>query len=290
MGAVARRGWGALGLTDILAGHAADERQLAHVYDLEHDGIVEDHAFYRERARRQPGRVADLGCGSGRLFEPLLTGGAEHVLGVDGSPALLERAERRIESNEPLRAARAAGRIELIAGDLGTIRRKDRYSLVILAGVLAHLDGPAAAREVLAVAAGLLTTDGALIVDGLGPGSLPARDLPLSVDWERWVEGRRIVRRSMIERQESDEGLRVTYGTVTDLEEADGTIARLPATFRLWYPSPSGLFTLADEAGLEVDVAYGSHDLDPLAEGSDRCIAVMRRATASGKRVRWQAG
>jgi hypothetical protein len=73
----------------------------------------------------------------------------------------------------------------------------------------------------------------------------------------------------------------VAYETLTDLEGPDGTMARLPARFRLWYPSPSELFTLANEADLVVEATFGSHDLDPLDEGSDRCIAVMRRATAT---------
>jgi hypothetical protein len=79
-------------------------------------------------------------------------------------------------------------------------------------------------------------------------------------------------------RTETPEGLRVEYATLTDLAEADGTIARLPAGFRLWYPSPSALIGLASEAELEVEAAFGSHDLDPLDSRSERCIVVLRRA------------
>jgi SAM-dependent methyltransferase len=272
---------GSIGLSDILAGQAVDEAVLAELYDLEHDEISEDLVFYREWARRHDGAAIDLGCGSGRLIGVVLEGGAERIVGIDGSRALLERARARIETDVRLRVARDDGRIELEVGDVRTIRRPDRFDLAILAGVLAHLDGTEDALRALDAARRLLTSDGVLIVDLLGPGALPPHDLPLSVDWEKAVDGRRVVRRSQLTRHEAPEGMRVDYRTLTDRIEADGTIARFPASFRLWYPSPGGLIGLAEEAELVVEAAYGSHDLDPLEEDSERCIIVLRRSRST---------
>ncbi|MCV0403739.1 MAG: class I SAM-dependent methyltransferase [Chloroflexi bacterium] len=267
------------GLSDILAGQPADEAALAEIYDLEHDAIVEDFAFYREMARRQGGAVIDLGCGSGRLFESFLAGGAERIVGVDGSAALLERAEARIGVHPALAKARADGRIELVEADVRGVARKDRFALAVLSGVIAHLDGPEDAVRALTAARRLLDRGGVVIVDTLGPGGLPPHDLPLSVDWEKQAGDRRIVRRSRLVRNEVPEGLRVAYSTLTDVVRADGTISRLPASFRLWYPSAAALAALAEEAGLEVEAVLGSHDLDPLDTDSDRCIVVARPAT-----------
>lgn len=268
-------------LSDILAGQPADPRILAEIYDLEHDEVVEDRVFYRELSTRLPGAVADLGCGSGRLFAAFLSGGATRVVGFDGSTSLLERAAARLASDSQLSAAAADGRIELVHADVRTVRHTDRFALAVLAGVLSHLDGPAEARLALRAAGDLLVEDGTLIVDVLGPGGLPTHDLPLSVDWERVMGGRRVRRSSRIEREAMPHGVRVTYETLTELEDPDGTIARLPARFRLWYPSPATLSAIANESGLEVEATFGSYDLDPLDEVSDRCIAVMRRATAT---------
>jgi SAM-dependent methyltransferase len=254
---------------------------LAELYDLEHDEISEDLVFYREWARRQRGDVIDLGCGSGRLFGVLLEGGAERVVGVDGSSALLDRARARIQADERLGAARDAGRIELEVADVRTVRRPGRFKLAILAGVLAHLEGPEDALRALDSARRLLDRGGVLIVDTLGPGALPPHDLPLSVDWEKLDGDRRVVRRSQLTRHEAPEGMRVDYRTLTDRVEADGTISRLPASFRLWYPSPGGLIGLAEEAELVVEAAFGSHDLDPLEDESERCIIVLRRPTST---------
>ena len=266
---------GGAGLSDILAGQPADERLLAELYDLEHDEIVEDLGFYRTWAHRHPAAVLDLGCGSGRLFRTFFDGGAERVVGIDGSPALLERAVARIGADDLLRDAFADGRLEMASGDVRTVSRPERFSLVVLAGVIAHLAGPEDALRVLSAAGRLLRPDGVLIVDQLGPGALPADDLPLSLDWERRLGERRVVRRSRLERREAPEGLRVEYSTLTDVVEADGTITRLPAGFRLWYPSPEVTVALAGEANLSVEAAFGSHDLEPLDERSERCIVVL---------------
>lgn len=272
-------------LSDILAGQAADPRVLAAVYDLEHDEIVEDRVFYRELSARHHGDVADLGCGSGRLFGAFFAGGATRVVGFDGSESLLERAAARVAADPELSEVAAEGHVELVRADVRTVRHPGRFALAVLASVLSHLDGRADARLALEAARALLADDGTLIVDILGPGGLPTRDLPLSVDWERMLDGRRVRRSSRIEREPGPDGLRVTYDTLTELEDPDGTIARLSARFGLWYPSPSTLSAIASESGLEVEATFGSYDLEPLDEVSDRCIAVMRRATAtSGRR------
>jgi len=267
-------------LSDILDGQPTDASVLAEIYDLEHEAIDEDLPFYREMAHRFPGPAIDLGCGSGRLFGPLLAGGGGPIVGIDGSPSLLERAAARIAADARLNAARADGWIELAVGDVRHVRRTERFALAILAGVIAHLDGPEEALRSLVSARRLLARDGVLVVDTLGPGALPERDLPLSLDWEHAEGDRRFVRRSRLERRETPEGLRVRYATLTDVVRSDGTIARLPASFRLWYPSPTALVALAAEAELAVESVFGSHDLDPLDDDSERCIVVVRPTRA----------
>ena len=223
--------------------------------------------------------MLDLGCGSGRLFRAFVDGGAARIFGIDGSRSLLARATERIAADDALRHAAAEGRVELVVGDVRRVARRDRFSLIVLAGVLAHLDGPEDATRALVSAGRRLENGGVLVVDTLGPGGLPTHDLPFSVDWERAIGEIRVVRRSRIKRREMPEGLRVDYATLTDLSEPDGTITRLPASFRLWYPSPTAIVALAAEADLDVVAAFGTHGLGPLDENSERCIVVLRRAS-----------
>jgi SAM-dependent methyltransferase len=271
---------------DILDGQPGDPELLAEVYDLEHDEVTEDLVFYRELARRHPRAVLDLGCGSGRLFRAFLDGGAERIVGVDATAALLRRAEDRIAGDPALAAAASAGRLRLVAGD---VRRLDRArlrhelgapaALVVMAGLLPHLEGPEDALRLLSGVAALLEPkNGVAVIDDIGPGQLPTRDLPLSLDWRRVVDGTEYVRRSQLSVREAPEGLRVVFSTLVDVGRPDGTIARLPASHRLWYPSADVLVALVREAGLAEELAYGSHDLDPPAGDSERRIQLVRRA------------
>jgi SAM-dependent methyltransferase len=275
---------GAAVLSDILADQPTDARTLAEIYDLEHDAIVEDLHFYAEMARREGPAILDLGCGSGRLFPAFLDGGATRIAGIDGSPALLERARARIERDPRLRAASEIGALELSLGDVRTARAHDRFDLVVLAGVLSHLDGPTDATRALANARSHLADGGAVVVDLVGPGGLPDRDLPASVDWTLAVNGARLVRTSGLAVSRTADGLRVDYATETERVEPGGTISRLPARFRLWYPSLSGLLSIVEEADLDVDVTFGSYELDALDEQSERCIMVLRRPTTTPRR------
>jgi SAM-dependent methyltransferase len=273
--------------SDIFGGQPSDPDQLAELYDLEHDEVIEDIAFYRELARRNHGgAVLDLGCGSGRLFASLLAGGTRRLVGVDGSAALIRRARQRIAAVPELAAADAQGRVVLLQADIRHLEQERirdalggaRASLVVAAGVLPHLDGPEEALSMLTGLRSLLAPRGTAVLDDIGPGLLPTRDLPLSVDWRRVVNGREVVRRSQLTVRQAPEGLRVVFGTLVDVGQPDGTIARLPASHRLWYPLDEALAALVGKAGMVVELTYGSHDLDALVADSDRRIFLVRRA------------
>jgi len=114
--------------------HYAD----AALYDYEYRRRRADIAFYREIARRRlagPGRILELGAGSGRITIPLARDG-HRVVAIDQSPAMLARLRARTEA---LGTATRA-RIEPVAADLRTFRVPGRFPLVIAAfNVLEHL-------------------------------------------------------------------------------------------------------------------------------------------------------
>jgi SAM-dependent methyltransferase len=275
---------------DPFAGQATAPDDLAEIYDLEHDPLSEDLAFYRGLTRRVRGAVLDLGCGSGRLFATYLDGRASRIVGVDGSAAMLQRAAARIADDPRLAEAAGDGRLELVHGDVRSVRRQERFGLIVAAGVVPHLDGPEDLARLLARAARLLTPRGLLVFDDLGPAAVPDTDLPLAIDWIVEAEGRTFTRRSQLTRRAAPEGLRVVLSTIVDRQDPDGTIARLPASFRLWYPLLDTVTRLVEAAGLAVAATHGSHDLGPVSSDSQRQIVLCRRIRHRPARRRLEPG
>ena len=66
-------------------------------YDLLHDPITSDIAFYLKCASRFGDPVLELGTGTGRVLLPLVEAGYE-VTGLDLSPAMLRLARAKVDS------------------------------------------------------------------------------------------------------------------------------------------------------------------------------------------------
>jgi SAM-dependent methyltransferase len=83
--------------------------RIARLYDPWSVSVVEDVAFYLERARRSGGPVLELGIGTGRIAIPIAADGIA-VIGVDLSEGMLAVARER--------AALAGVELDLRHGDL----------------------------------------------------------------------------------------------------------------------------------------------------------------------------
>src|SRR6185436_1252983 len=73
--------------------------QYAPFYDWENARTLgrRDVRFWIDVARKADGHVLELGCGTGRITEPLAKAGVA-VVGVDRSAAMLARARHRVPS------------------------------------------------------------------------------------------------------------------------------------------------------------------------------------------------
>ena len=82
-------------------------------YDWENARTVgrRDVPFWRSLAAAENGPVLELGCGTGRITIPAARAGA-HVVGVDRSAAMLERARSRVKR------LKGAGSAALVRGDI----------------------------------------------------------------------------------------------------------------------------------------------------------------------------
>jgi ubiquinone/menaquinone biosynthesis C-methylase UbiE len=143
----------------------------ARFYDWENARTMgrKDVRFWQDFARREGGRVLELGCGTGRVLVPVARAGVP-VVGIDRSRPMLEYALRR------MRRLPAARRPALVRGDIRSLPfRNGAFSAVMAPyGILQSLTKEADLAATLADAARVLRKGGALGVD-LVP-DLPAWD------------------------------------------------------------------------------------------------------------------
>lgn len=83
-------------------------------------------------------RVLDIGCGSGRFAFELLEAGAQHVIGVDVSPAAIEAANARRGQSS------SVDRLDFMVMDLTDPDvRLPQVDLITALGVIEYFDAPA---------------------------------------------------------------------------------------------------------------------------------------------------
>jgi SAM-dependent methyltransferase len=111
-------------------------------------GLYERYEIALEVARRyERPRVLDIGCGSARIAEPLLDGGASEYVGVDFAAPMLELARHRLE--------RFADRTTLIESDFLDAPLTGPFDLVLALGVFDYVAEPEpAVRRIAALTAG----------------------------------------------------------------------------------------------------------------------------------------
>src|SRR5205814_1893502 len=104
----------------------AEAARLAALYDLDTAPLEggPDVEWFSAIARRTGGPILELGCGTGRITVPIAQDG-HHIVGLDRSAAMLERAERR--------ARRANVEIRWVEGDMRAFSFNEAFALVFVA-------------------------------------------------------------------------------------------------------------------------------------------------------------
>ncbi len=235
------------------------------LYEAQLHSFDEDVALWLRLARARPGRILELGCGTGRVLLPLARAGFA-VDGLDHDAGMLARAGRRL-------AAEPALQITLHRGDLVDFELPARYSLILApCNTLASLD-PAEVAGTLAAAHRHLEGQ------GLFAAELPARvdmqdvddDEPLEAfhEPERGVPVQVYARQSWLE----NPARAVVLWSYDELLP-DGRVVRtqVPATYYL--RTPETMADLLRQAGFESAAAFGDYDLSPLGADSPRVLVL----------------
>lgn len=242
---------------------------LPELYDLEHAGFADDIELYLRLADVVGDPILELGCGTGRVLAPLAAAGYR-VTGIDHSRPMLDRAKARLEN--------------LGASDRGilceaSMTEADRapggpFGLAILSlNGLMHLPTPGEQRAALIAARRALDPRGMLVVDALSPdpGLLATFDGRVQHEgsWERG-DGTRVDRFSA--RTHAPAEQRIDTELWYDLTDVKGHVRRVRASFPMRYVFPAELELLLEVTGFVEWKLYGSYELDPFDESSERLI------------------
>lgn len=256
----------------------------AALYDHEYRRRRQDVSFYRQLARETlggPGRILELACGSGRVTTALLRDGHE-VVGLDLSPAMLERAAARVARLG--RAARA--RATLLQGDVRDFSLGERFPLVIMAfNSFEHLYTRVEVAACLARVRAHLAEGGRFAFDVQNP----------NLDWlvrdpsRRWARtifrhpttGKRMAYSTnhVYDPVSQIAVIRIYYDPVDDADQPSQVVVLSQRKF-----FPAELEALVTHAGFTVEQRYGDFAGEPLSGDAESQVLVCRVPSPSDTR------
>lgn len=210
-------------------------------------------ALIRQVAPWSPGQlVLDLACGAGRHAAELERAGAR-VVGLDLSPAMLLRAQRRV-------------RAPLVRGDMRALPFRPRtFGLVVnLFTSFGYFRSDKEHGAVMHQVAEVLAPDGRFVIDYLNADQVRRTLRQGSEQVEQGDASARVKRRF------SEEGLYV-------VKEIELRAENRSFQERVRLFTPAELEGLLTASGLEVIGRYGDYDGGPLGVDTPRTILVARR-------------
>jgi ubiquinone/menaquinone biosynthesis C-methylase UbiE len=237
-----------------------------------------DVAFWTNVASKARGAILELGCGTGRITLPLARAGV-HIVGIDRSAPMLERALARSAKTPASRSANVSRRKNtapiFVRGDIRALPFPDAAFPMVLApyGILQSLIRPRDLTAALASVARVLRPGGLFGVD-------------LVPDVPKWREYRNRVqlrgqngasKLTLVESVKQDPARRLTTFEQTYIERR-GTATRkhrFDLTFRtLSVPEMSRQL---ERAGFVVEATIGDYRGRPWDERADVWILMARR-------------
>jgi len=242
---------------------------ISDLYDLEHADFADDIDLYLNLALSTGDPILELGSGSGRLVVPLAEAG-HRVTAVDRSPAMMERARKAVaEHGLGDRVTFHPG--EMVDADLAP-GGPFGLAIVALNGLL-HLITQEEQRRTLAAIRRSLDPRGQLVLDLFNPSpdALRALDHSASHDGSWTREGGTRVDKFAARRVHPGRQILATdlwYDTIG----LSGDLRRTATSYEMRYLHRSEMDLLLELAGFEEVSVYGSYDLDPFEDPSERII------------------
>jgi SAM-dependent methyltransferase len=247
---------------------------FARFYDLDYRDYDDDVDMILELAAEQAGPVLELGCGTGRLLQPLAAIG-QQVVGIDISPALLALARTKLEQHQ------LSGQVELREADLRDFQLDgQRFAFAFCtSNTLMHLTSPTDQLAALHNVHRHLDRDGLLFIDLFNPDVHRLTQVQgIQELADRWIDegtGAQVVKwcvRSVDWAAQVQETLFI-YEEIFE----DGRVRRTLCPFRLRFLWQAEAQLMLHVAGFELEAIWGDFDGMPYVDGCQRLILLARR-------------
>jgi SAM-dependent methyltransferase len=242
---------------------------LPELYDLEHAGFSDDFDLYLRLAEVVGDPILELGCGTGRVLGPLAAAG-HRVTGIDRSQPMLNRARSVLEES---------GHVDHVVLAEGSMAEADRapggpFGLVIFSlNGLMHLTTKTKQRAALTAARQALDPRGMLVIDILSPNPELLATFDGRIQHEgAWRNDDATTVDRFTSRTHSPAEQRIDTELWYDLSAPAGHLQRVRSRFPMRYVIPSEIELMLEVAGFAEWTLYGSYDLDPYDDGSERLI------------------
>lgn len=242
---------------------------LPELYDLEHAEFDDDLSLYLNLAEIVGDPILELGCGTGRILVPLADAGWR-VSGIDRSAAMLATARSAIDA----RGSRS--RVHLIQSDFtdAASATGGPFGLVIIGlNGFMHLPSLDAQRSCLLAARNALDSRGQLVIDILNPTPDSLRSFDHGVVHEgSWTTTDGTVIDKFGSRRLSPAAQTIATRLWYDSVQPNGALRRTLSEFTLRYVHQAELALMLELAGFVEVQFYGTYDLDPFDDASERLI------------------
>lgn len=252
---------------------------IAPYYDMLHASLSDDIDFIVSLATRTPGKVLEVGCGTGRLLSPLARAG-ERVVGLDRSQAMLDRARQRISAEE----VDVRERIRLVRADVTRLDLgEEQFGLALFSyNTFLHVPAEAAVRACRAVGRHL-SPGGRLFIDVANPFLVEqASDMPiltLEGVFRDPQSGNLVTVTATNRLEEAAQILHVTW--IFDASAAEGgVVERRVAQVAHHYYHLHQLDLVLEESGFKLEETYGAYGGDAFSEESERLLVLAQKVAA----------
>ena len=249
--------------------------EIVAYYDLEHDQFEDDIACLMNFVVSTGDPVLELGAGSGRVMAAIADAGYR-VTGIDVSEPMLAAAQKRLKSAKAKRLTRLAN----LGMDKASEAPGGPFGVVIASlNSLQHLTTPTEQREALRQAWGALDPRGQLLIDLMNPtpSSLAALDHQFVLEGSFPRQDGSIVQKFSSRKISPAEQL-IETDLWYDVVSNDGSVRRVPTSFMMRYVHRAELELMLELAGFKSWEIYGSYELDPFDDTSERLFVAAEKS------------